>query len=67
MKGRLTLCGPSGHMWTQMGKEMNGAKMNGRGDVYGVGKQDHTTKIRISLVVPTLKLMASKREPMGLG
>ena len=37
------------------------------GDVYGVGKQDHITKIRFSHVVPSLKLVASKGDPMGLG
>lgn len=36
-------------------------------DVDGVGKQDHVTKIRISHVVATLKLMASKGDPTGLG
>lgn len=35
-------------------------------DVYAAGKQDHTTNIRISHVVLTLKLLASKGYPMRL-
>jgi len=30
-RGRLTLCGPNGHMWTRMGKMMNVVKMSGKG------------------------------------
>ena len=37
-----------------------------RGDVYGVGNWDQTTKIKISNVVSTLNLMASKRDPIEL-
>ena len=33
-KGRITLCGPSGGMWTQVGEMMNGVVMNGRGLIY---------------------------------
>ena len=29
-RGRLNLCGLSGHMWIRMGKNMNGAKRSGR-------------------------------------
>lgn len=36
-------------------------------DVYGVGKWDHTTKIKISHAVPTLKLVPSKGDHTGLG
>ena len=32
----------------------------------GVEKRDYTTKIGVSHVVPTLKLMASKGDPTGL-
>ena len=38
--GRLTLCGPSEEMWTQVRDMMNGAIVNGRGVTYadkGVG------------------------------
>ena len=32
--GRLTLCGPMGPMWNQMGETMNGSIMSGRGVIY---------------------------------
>jgi len=41
--------------------------MSRGGDIYGVGKQDHTTKIGVSHVVPLLKLVANKGDPMRLG
>ena len=33
-KGKLTLCGPSGEMWTQVGKMMNGVMINEREVIY---------------------------------
>jgi len=33
-RGRLTLCGPNGGMWTQVGRMMNGVIMNRRGVIY---------------------------------
>jgi len=44
-----------------------GSKWVERGDVYDVGKRDHATKIKISNAVPTLRLLASKEDPKGLG
>lgn len=62
---RLTLCGPCGHMWTRMGKILNGVKMSWKG--WCIWSQEHTTKIEMSHVVPTLKPMANKGDPTGLG
>lgn len=36
-------------------------------DVCGARKRDHATNVRISQVVQTVKLMATKGDPMGLG
>ena len=44
-----------------------GLKWAEESDVYDVGKQDHATKIEISHVVPSLKLMVNKGDPSELG
>lgn len=36
-------------------------------EIYGIEKQGHAAKIRVSHVVSLLKLIASKRDPKGLG
>jgi len=61
-------------MWTQWKHEdPNGERDEwGRDEwkgcnVVGIGKQDHTTKIRISHKVPFLKLKVNKGDPTRLG
>jgi len=51
-RGKLTLCGPSGGMWTQVGEMMNGVIMSGKGRIR---ERDHATKIRVSHEIPSLK------------
>jgi len=33
-RGKLTLCGPSGGMWTHVEEKMNGVIMSGKGAIY---------------------------------
>jgi len=46
-RGWLNLCGPSGGMWTLVGKMMEGIIISGKGDdMYELG--NHTFKIGVS-------------------
>ena len=66
--------GESNPMWTQWrhvdqdGKRDEWGKNERKGsNVGGIGKRDHATKIEISQVAPSLKLIPSKGDPTGLG
>lgn len=59
-------------MWTQWknvdadGENVKRACNEQMGDIYGIEKRDQTTEIKVSSVVPLLKLVASRGVPMRL-